>query len=274
MVNRPTFLSGYGNTEHSPTEHGKGGSRVHFDPEEIGGHIEHMSYPSKWEKSYLCPCRTVRTRQPDPMCPRCRGRAIAYLPATGLHVVYQSQERGTYNSELGTLDTGTAIGSIEVNQRVSFRDRLTLEGTKVRQSTLFDVTAHRVKYGHFLVYDVHDIEFITIVDRTLSEGDDYTFDRGTNIFYPGEHLLGENISMNITTTLRYVVADLLKEHRYARLKEGGFTPTAQKVLLRREDLFVEREPFSIGIDEREEKEIIDPKEGTKVIQGINGFFTK
>lgn len=231
-----------------------------------------MAIPTLWEKSYLCPCRIRETRQPNPSCRLCRGRGVAYLPAKPLKMIIQSQEKGVINTDLGLLDSGTAIGTPSDREvRVAFRDRITVEGALVSQSFIFDVTNKRIKDGFYMVYDVKEVEFATTMEGQIYEGEDFEVDYKNNLFFPKEHLLGKNISINILTTLRYMVADLLKEHRYAPRRDGKLARLPQKLLLKREDIFVDKEAFSNGVNDEEVTEMIDTKRQPSV-DGLNGFF--
>lgn len=237
----------------------------------LDNQVTSMSIPTLWEKSYLCPCRNKDTRQPDPSCKLCRGRGIAYLTPRPLNVIIQSQEKGVFNADLGLLDSGTAIGTPDRLTRVAFRDRITVPDAKVSQSFIFDVTSKRVKNGFYMVYDVHEIELATSINGELLEGVDYTVDYNKNLFFPNESLIGKNISINILTTLRYMVADLLKEHRYAKNPKGELEKLPQKLLLKREDIFIDKEAFSLGVNEEEITEMMDAKRKPSV-DGLNGFF--
>jgi len=227
-----------------------------------------------WEKSYLCPCRDKATKQPSQACPRCFGRGIGYLPPVSTKVIIQSQEKGVFNADLGLIDSGTAIGTPQDRTiRMSFRDRITLNDVEARvsQSFIFDVTDKRIKNGFYMVYDVHQIEFVTSMAGDLYENEDYTVDLKKNLFFPKPHLKGKMISINILTTLRYMIADLLKEHRYAPDQSGKQVKIQQKLLLKREDLFISKEAFDLGVDNAEVGEIIDPKRKPST-DGLNGFF--
>jgi hypothetical protein len=236
----------------------------------LDNHVGSMSLPSLWEKSYLCPCRNRATRQPNQACKLCHGRGIAYLPAKPLNIIIQSQEKGVFNGDIGLLDTGTAIGTPDRGTQVAFRDRITLPTVTVSQSFIFDVSPKRLKHGFYMVYDVKSIDFATTIKGELTEGVDYEFDRENNLFIPKKQWEGENISINIQTTLRYMVADLLKEHRYARNQQGQLEKTPQKLLLKREDIFIDKEAFEIGV-EKDHGEMIDTKRKPSV-DGLNGFF--
>jgi hypothetical protein len=258
MAERPSMLSSTANP----------GVRTDM----LDGATNNLALPSLWEKSYLCPCRDRATKQPSQACKRCHGRGIAYLPPKNLKLIIQSQEKGVFNADLGLIDSGTAIGTpADRLVRVAFRDRITVPTAKVSQSFIFDVTERRIKNGFFMVYDVHEIEFATTVDGELQEGVDYTVDLKHNCFFPKEHLRGKMISINILTTLRYMVADLLKEHRYAPNQAGQIIPTPQKLLLKREDLFVDKEAFDLGADDADVGEMIDTKKKPST-DGLNGFF--
>lgn len=238
---------------------------------DLDNHIDNFGQAVLWEKSYLCPCRDRKTRQPDQTCKMCHGRGIAYLPPTNLTMAIQSQEKGVFNGDLGLLDTGTAIGTPQRTNRVSFRDRITVPNAVIRQSFIFDVTEKRVKNGFFMVYDVKSIEFATTLKGELVEGTDYTLDLKHNIIKPAPHLKGEMVSININTTLRYLVADLLKEHRYVRDINYEQHNAVQKLLLKREDIFIDKEAFEIGINNEEVSQVIDAKRRPST-NGLNGFF--
>lgn len=257
MAERPSFLNQT--------------SYATFRPDSLDTAAWSMSTPVLWEKSYLCPCRNKATRQPNPSCPRCHGRGIGFLPPTSIDMLIQSEEKGVFNGDIGIVDSGTAIGTpADRETRLAFRDRITLPNVQVTQHFIFDVTERRVNKGFYLVYDVKDIQYALIMDRELSEGEDYRFDRGKNMFYPDESLIGENVSLNISTTLRYLVSDLLKEHRYGRDQSGKLIKTQQKLLLKREDYFIDKEAFSLGVDE-DTGQMIDTKR-PGAVDGLNGFF--
>jgi hypothetical protein len=231
-----------------------------------------MAIPTLWEKSYLCPCRHRETRQPNQACKVCHGRGIAYLPPRNVNMMIQSQEKGVFNGDLGLLDSGTAMGTpADRTVRIAFRDRITVPTAKVSQSFIFDVSDRRIQNGFYMVYDVHEIEYAVTVDGELVEGVDYTFDKKQNLFFPKEHLAKKVVSINILTTLRYMVADLLKEHRYAPNQANQLVQMSQKLLLKREDLFIDKEAFEIGVNDTELGEMIDAKRKPST-DGLNGFF--
>ncbi|QIA28683.1 hypothetical protein [Phage f2b1] len=231
-----------------------------------------MGIVTLWEKSYLCPCRSKETKQPNQSCPRCHGRGVAYLPAKSRKIIIQSQDKGTFNGDLGLMDTGTAIGTPADREfRVAFRDRITIPSALVSQSFIFDVSDRRIQNGFYMIYDVHEIEYATSVDSELTEGVDYTVDLKNNLFFPKPSLAGKMVSINILTTLRYMVADLLKEHRYAPNSANQIVRTPQKLLLKREDLFIDKEAFEIGVNNAELGEMVDAKRKPST-DGLNGFF--
>jgi hypothetical protein len=234
--------------------------------------LKSMSLPTLWEKSYLCPCRNKATRQPNQTCKLCHGRGIAFLTPRPLDVIIQSQEKGLINADLGLLDSGTAIGTTADRLiQVAFRDRITVQGITVPQSFIFDVSQRRIENGFYMVYDVKSIDFATSLVGQLVEGKDYEFDEENNLFFPKDHLFGENISINIQTTLRYMVADLLKEHRYARDTAGQLVKLPQKLLLKREDLFIDKEAFEVGTNDINVGHMVDTKR-SPTLDGLNGFF--
>ena len=138
---------------------------------------------------------------------------------------------------------------------------------------LFDVTRRRVNEGMWLAYDTKEIIY-AVTDKAgiIYEDEDYTFDEEKNLFFPREHLIGKNISLNITSTLRYIVIDLLKESRLQYTGKG--TPLEhvdhlpKKLLLKREDAWVNPTPFSMEQDSRPDEGQVDPKRP----MNTGGFF--
>lgn len=233
-----------------------GGSRMEFDTAGMRKFVSDRGLNVLWERSWYCPCRNPETLQPDPTCPICSGRGVAYDPAVETDVAIQSQEKGIVSMDLGLYDSGTAIGTTYLDEAISFRDRITLPDVKIYQSMIFDVTSKRVKNGMYLYYDVHKLNMVrgTIKGEhgiNLTEGEDFRMDYERNIFYPEEHLLGTNVSLSIETILRYIVIDLLKENRYQYTEKNlgvenrKFEELPRKLLLKREDIFISPEPFSL-----------------------------
>lgn len=247
-------------------------STASIRPEMLDNTAMQMSIPTLWEKSYLCPCRDRQTRQPNQTCKLCHGRGIAYLPARPMPMIITSQDKGVINSDLGLIDSGTALGTpADRESQIAFRDRITVPNVTISQSFIFDATQNRVTNGFYMVYDVKIIDFATSMKGELTEGVDYTWNSEKNLFFPNQSLLGLNISINIQTTLRYMVADLLKEHRYAKDMQNRIIKLNQKLLLKREDIFIDKEAFSSGVDDNQVGQMIDTKR-PPALDGLNGFF--
>lgn len=259
-------------------------SRTEFDTKAMEFFMRERGIDVLWERAWLCTCRNPMTLAPKATCHICHGRGIAYMQPTTERVAIQSQEKGMANMDLGLYESGTAIGTTRLESKISFRDRLTVPDVEIYQSVIFDVTDFRIKNGMFLSYDVKRID-MAFGDNgvELVEGKDYTFNEKSNTFYPMEHLLDTNVSINMAVTLRYLVIDLLKESRYQYttfgVKAPQFENLPRKLLLKREDIFVNSEPFSLSIDTNarlkeleqeqavEETKMIDPKR-----QSSGGFF--
>lgn len=257
-------------------------SRIEFGTGRIRKLIQDRGLKVVWEKSYLCPCRNPRTLAPDSSCKICHGKGIAYQLATNIAMIIQSQEKGVTNGDLGLFESGTAIGTSQMEDRISFRDRISVPDVLILQSVIFDVTEERVEKGMYLSYDVHSLEFVVGKKGELIENKDYTFDLANNRFYPKAHLIGTNVSINMNTVLRYVVIDLLKENRYQYTEMFSEVSTYEnlprKLLLKREDAFVNPEPFSMNIDtgkkleELEGKEVVEEKMVDPKRPMQSGFF--
>lgn len=232
------------------------GARIEFGVDKQYKLIEDRGYKVQWEKSFLCTCRNPMTKAPDPSCNICHGRGTAYLPAKDIIVAIQNQEKSMQNMDLGLYDSGTAIGTSMPDSAITFRDRITLPDVEIQHSLVFDVTQKRINDGFWLPYDVKRIEYsITDNGELIYETDDYLFDEEANKFYPREHLKGKNVSLNITTLLRYIVIDLLKESRLQYSNKGTALEQVdhlpKKLLLKREDAWVNPAPFSMGDDVEE-----------------------
>src|SRR5699024_2866465 len=261
--NKPSFLQNgddNDNINSSGTLRVPGGASAYLREDILDIHTHAFSLRVNWEKSYLCPCRNTTTRQPDSSCKQCHGRGIAYMGKEEIILIIQSQEKGIMNADLGLLDTGTAIGTTERHDRVAFRDRIELPQSEIYQSIIFNCNKKRLNKGFYLIYNVKSIDHAFTEDGRIYEGEDYEFDRQNNLLIPKEHLDGKNISINITTTLRYLVADLLKEHRYAKEMNKELIKLPQKLLLKREDIFIGREFFQGDVDNNE-GDMVDPKRG-------------
>lgn len=249
---------------------------IQFDVPAIRKLVDDMGLNVLWEKSYLCPCRNPVTGAPDTSCPICKGRGIAYLPAVKVKVAIQSQDRGVSNTDLGLYDSGTAIATTLPESGITFRDRISVPDVEIDQSMIFDVTQRRIEKGMWLSYDVKSISLaITDNGQLIYEDEDYTLDTENNLLLPKAHMLGKNISLNIITTLRYIVIDLLKESRYQYTDKGTemmkFQALPKKLLIKREDAWVNPTPFSVGNEEQDttpEVEV-DPK---RTMNPGGGFF--
>jgi hypothetical protein len=231
------------------------GSRIEFNSGNIRKLIEGRGIDCQWEKSWLCTCRNPRTLAPDSSCPICHGKGVAYLPAVTLRVVIQSQEKGVTNGDLGLYDSGTAIATTQIDSSIGYRDRLSVPDVTLRQSVIFDVTQRRVDNGMYLTYDVKSLDLVMGANgQQLVEGADYRFEQSTNKIYVDAKHIGTIVSINMQTVLRYFVIDFLKESRYqyTEMNRGADNPLFEnypkKLLLKREDIFVNPEPFSLADD--------------------------
>lgn len=255
---------------------GTGGGRVEFTMPKVRKFVDDRAIKVLWEDSFLCPCRNPMTGAPDSSCKICHGRGVGYLPAKEEELIIQSQDKSVTNADLGLYDSGTAIATTQPEATISFRDRITLPEVEIYQSMIFDVTKRRVEQGMWLSYDVKNITLaMTNNGVPLQENEDYTFTEEKNLFFPREHLMGQNVSLNITTTLRYIVIDLLKESRYQYTDKGTqlekFTNLPKKMLLKREDAWVNPTPFSFN-DDVEAEVNGESSQDPKRIMSTGGFF--
>lgn len=92
----------------------------------------------------------------------------------------------------------------------------------------------------WLSYDVKELTYaVTDNGVLLVPDEDYTVDYEKNLFFPNQKLLEQNVSLNLTSTLRYIIIDLLKESRYQYTNKDQatekFENLPKKLLLKRED---------------------------------------
>lgn len=255
---------------------GNSATTVEFDVPAIRKLVDDMGLKVLWEKSYLCTCRNPMTKAPDTSCPICMGRGIAYLPPIEVKMAIQSQDRGVTNSDLGLYDSGTAIGTTLPESHITFRDRITVPDVQIDQSMLFDVTQKRIDKGMWLTYDVNSISLaVTDGGQEIYEVEDYILDKEKNLLLPRQHMLGKNISLNIVTTLRYIVIDLLKESRYQYTDKGKdmerFQALPKKLLIKREDAWVNPTPFSLEDNPELPPEVTD-EDPKRIMKTGGGFF--
>lgn len=265
-----------------------GGARLEFDTPAVRKLVDDRGLDVAWEQSWLCTCRHPETLQPDSSCPICYGKGVAYEAPVSTVVAIQSQEKGISSIDLGIYDSGTAIGTAYSGDKMSFRDRITVPDVKIIQSMVFNVTQRRIEHGFYMYYDVRSIIMARgVINGTqgsyLVENEDYTVDYTRNIFYPKEHLLNTNVSLNIETVLRYIIIDLLKESRYqyTELHAGNrgsiFEELPRKLLLKREDIFINPEAFAMtsntheAVREANKEDFIHTKRETKD-RNSSGFF--
>lgn len=271
IINKPVLYPG--ENQELKIEKENKTARLEFNTEDMKRFIDDRGILILWERGYFCTCLNPETGSPRIDCPKCGGKGIAYLPPLETTMIIQSQEKGANNLDLGLLDTGTAIGTTQLETRISYRDRITVPNVLMPQSLIFHMTKSRIDKGIPLYYDVKEVTFITSQDKVLSE-DEYEIRNGR--LFVDSSFEGKTISLNIYMVLRYVVSDILKESRYQYTKfnkaQTEFENLPQKVLLKREDVIVTPEPFKIndGMVENIEMQIEDPKSTPN--SNLGGFF--
>ncbi|QXV86295.1 hypothetical protein [Staphylococcus phage SAPYZU_15] len=272
IINKSTMYTS--TTQADEQEQKLSTARLEFDTKDMRRFVNDRGIKVLWERAYFCPCLNPDTGHPRVDCPRCHGKGIAYLPPKETIMAIQSQEKGTNNIDIGILDTGTAIGTTQLEKRVSYRDRFTVPEVLMPQQLIYHVTKERIQKGIPLYYDVKEVTFITSNDGNVYE-DDYNIEN--NRLFMDAKFENKTISLNILMVLRYVVSDILKESRYQYTKfnqpNTKFENLPQKLLLKREDVIVLPEPFKVndGIEEDLEIQVEDPKKESKDNHS-GGFF--
>lgn len=214
--------------------------------ENIINWIERIGIPTKWERSYPCPCFSVTTNQPNPNCKLCNGIGLLYKDPHYLQVAYQSNEKGAYSGVYGLSDLGTTLGTPQITEAgiengISFRDRLTINGLTVAQTYLFNVTESRCLNGKFIPYKVADFNGVFTINKNnglleeihqvqtkeaLKNQTAFYYESVTNKLFVSKTLVGQNITMSLTCPLRYYVVDLRRETRYAQVQKLAYKERA------------------------------------------------
>lgn len=252
-------------------------ARLEFDTKEMRRFMNDRGIKVLWEQAYLCPCLDTQTGAPRIDCPRCYGSGIAYLPPNETTMAIQSQGKGVSVFDLGIMETGTAIGTTQLEHRISYRDRFTVPDVIMPEHMIFLITRDRIKKGIPLVYDIREVAFITTDERELYEED---YEIKNNRLYLPEGFEGQNVSLKIFMTLRYTVTDILKESRYQYTQfnepKTRFENLPQKLLLKREDVIVRPEAYKpkdgINEDIVIDDVIDDPKAKPNNEENKGGFF--
>lgn len=259
-------------------EKGSIGQRVEFNTDNFRRFVDDRSIKFIWQQGYICPCISKRTSSPSLTCPRCHGNGVAFMHPVESKGIVQSQQKGVRNMDIGLLDTGTAILTTQFEKRMGYRDRITIPDVYVPQDMVFYIDERRIKNGVNLMYDVKEVTFITSNDREMNENDYEIID---NKLYVNEEFTDSTVSMKVLMTLRYMVIDILKEGRYQYTEfqqpNTRFENLPQKVLLKREDVVVNPEPFILesNVDGEEirkvEAKINDPLNYNEN-RNLGGFF--
>lgn len=220
------------------------GKRIEFNTDNFRKFVKDRAINFIWQRGYICPCINKRTSSPRLSCPRCHGNGIAFMTPVESYGMIQSQQKGIQNIDIGLIDTGTAILTTPFEKRMAYRDRITIPDILVPQSMVFYIDEDRIKKGINLMYDVKEVTFITNNDREMDDRD-YTIK--DNKLYVNDEFVNTTVSLNVLMTLRYMVVDILKESRYQYTEflqpTTQFENLPQKVLLKREDVVVNPEPF-------------------------------
>ena len=252
--------------------------------DQIAGLLDRTGLPTIWEQSTPCPCINPETNSPRSDCPLCFGKGLIYRKKYQLNIAFQSDDKGLVSNQYGQHELGQTIATPQITENgiengIAVRDRLTVQGITLAQSYIVNITQDKFDNGILIPYLVTNFDQVITIDQDynlfqLREGIDYTYDENTSLFKVlTKQLIGKNISMNISTKLRYYVANILKETRNAQVNKvmdkemmmgnGNQALTnyidkyntdlntnvetyrlPKKLLLKREDLFVRPTDFS------------------------------
>lgn len=231
----------------------KADSKLNFDKNNIDQFVIRRGAHVKWEKSFLCTCRTSTGRVKTD-CPYCFGTGFTFLTPVNTSMMLQSMARGFKNTEEGYAMSGTALGTTTSDDasNVAVRDRISFENMDISESVLVLVTENHIRNGLNLRYNIKNVSTVTIgPDNQVLSKDKVIplFNLEKNMFLPTPDMLGKYISINMNVVLRFYVVDIIREARYQykndpryfseeSAKPDDFTPLPSQVLLRREDMYI------------------------------------
>lgn len=279
--------------------------------------LERAGIPTIWERAFPCPCFDPISQQPRPDCPLCHGKGLLYKDPEVLQVAYQSNSKNPYNGSFGVEDLGTTSATPQhtesgIENGISFRDRLTITGLTIEQTFMFNVTTLRINNGMAIPYlvnkfnGVYSMENNKLVELSLGikdklEDNQYFFDSSNNKMYISSNLKDSNVTMSISSPLRYYVVDVAKETRYAQVKKtqqkqammnygdkaltnymNDHSDIADKVgtayfrvpkllVLRREDMYIPVTDMATD-DNKETSKQLDPKPTYESHKSISDFL--
>ncbi|BCK59768.1 capsid protein [Staphylococcus phage vB_SauH_DELF3] len=148
-------------------------TRIEFSTVDIIRFIPNRPIKVLWEEAYFCPCLNPDTGVPKDYCPRCHGKGIAYLPPKETIMRIQSQEKGIYQLDIGSLDVGNAIGTTQLEKRISPKDRFSVREVLMPQQMIYFVSQDRIGKGMPLYYDVKDFTYIATHPDSVRDEDYY-----------------------------------------------------------------------------------------------------
>jgi len=277
------------------------------DVSRIAGLLERTGLPTIWEQATPCPCINPETNQPKTDCPLCFGRGFIYREMYTLTIAYTSDDRGAYFGSQGQQDHGVTTGTPQVTENgiedgIAIRDRLTIKGINLSNTYIANVSERRYRDGFLIPYQVVEFNNVISIDDKfnvyqLKQGEDFEYDARSSMFKVlNPKLKGRNISMNLSTQLRYYVSNITKETRVADIKkmedkkvltdngnikldnyyqvdlgDAKYFRMPKKLVLRREDMFIGASDFTAdSTNEKSKSHIFDAKEYDSSINRFMG----
>lgn len=226
-VNAPTSISPSSNNLDPSIERN---NTPFQDIQRIAGQLERTGVPSIWEQHVPCPCIDPETNSPKSDCPLCYGRGLIYRKKYELSFTYQSDDKGMYQGQSGFHEVGMTIATPQITENgiengIAVRDRITVKDISISQSYIFNVTQDRFDKGKFIPYQVLKFDDVYSMSNSyslvsLEEGRDFDYiPQSSKMIIKNADLIGKNITMNISTALRYYVSNITKETRSAQVKK-------------------------------------------------------
>lgn len=256
----------------------KADAKLNFDKSNIDQMVIRRGAHVRWEKSYLCTCRTSTGRAKTD-CPYCFGTGFTFLPQENTSMMLQSMAKGFKNTQEGLSMSGTALGTTTADDatKISVRDRITFDDMEIAESVLVFVTDKHVRNGLNLRYEIKKINTVLVSpDNKQIKDTENLFNLDSNTFNPIPDMIGKYISINMAVVLRFYVVDILREARYQYKNDpryfnqetadkDDFTPLPAQVMLRREDMYIP----SMLVDDKGNPNNVGPDAINDPIQVIN-----
>lgn len=235
-------------------------SPVDFDPQAFDALLSDKGYLVTWEKAAYCPNRPrggVAPATHDINCRICDGTGFVYFGGCDTEMLIQAVTLHQNYWAQGRWDLGMVRITARPGIALSYGDRVSLRNGAIRFSEL---VVRGTGASDKLKYEPLDIDYVAWVNRsgslvTFGVGSDLDVQNGSAVWIGSGPDSGAYYTITYTCRPRYVVQDLLHQHRESSVGTARVPFPTQAVgkldfLVRDESRdaaqVVDRDPFQFG----------------------------